>query len=55
MSFVNNAENPNDSLLQMLEKKERFCSKFDFTCVLQGTVFKNDVSDIAKMISLFVE
>jgi hypothetical protein len=43
MSFVNNAENPGDSLLQILEKKESFCSKLDFACLLQGTVFKNDV------------
>ena len=55
MSFVNNAENPNDSLLQMLEKKESFCSKFDFTCALQGTVFKNVVSGNARTVSLLVE
>jgi len=38
----------------MLEK-ESFCSKFDFACVLQGTVFKNDVSGNAGTVSLLVE
>ncbi len=55
MSFVNNAENPKDSLLKMLEKKKEFFKKLGFTYVLHGTVFKNDVSGNARTISILVE
>jgi len=54
MSSVNNAENPSNSLRQMLDKKV-FIQNFDFICVLQGTVFKNGVSGYARMVSLLVE